>query len=160
MQKCICQRCLYAASHTEQVCMNLSPSAFRWQASALEALQNAAEDYLVKLFEDANLCCLHAKRVTIMPRDIQVSHHPALSAFLVFWLHFFHASAECFFCFVLSIFGLICKLSKSEDVHRLSCPFSVESPYSWCKERGCILVFHSLTLVGLSCRFLKHSLSP
>jgi len=52
--------------------MNLSPSAFRWQASALEALQNAAEDYLVKLFEDANLCCLHAKRVTIMPRDIQV----------------------------------------------------------------------------------------
>jgi histone H3/H4 len=55
-----------------QVCMNLSPSAFRWQASALEALQNAAEDYLVKLFEDANLCCLHAKRVTIMPRDIQV----------------------------------------------------------------------------------------
>jgi hypothetical protein len=53
--------------------MNLSPSAFRWQASALEALQNAAEDYLVKLFEDANLCCLHAKRVTIMPRDIQVS---------------------------------------------------------------------------------------
>jgi hypothetical protein len=59
--------------------MNLSPSAFRWQASALEALQNAAEDYLVKLFEDANLCCLHAKRVTIMPRDIQVSSPPCCS---------------------------------------------------------------------------------
>jgi histone H3-like centromeric protein A len=74
-----------------QVCMNLSPSAFRWQASALEALQNAAEDYLVKLFEDANLCCLHAKRVTIMPRDIQVSPLPCCSfktpAVLVFYFH-------------------------------------------------------------------------
>jgi len=39
---------------------------------ALEALQTAAEAYLVGLFEDANLCAIHAKRVTIQPRDIHV----------------------------------------------------------------------------------------
>ncbi|KAK4537333.1 hypothetical protein CDCA_CDCA12G3358 [Cyanidium caldarium] len=46
---------------------------FRWQASALEALQTAAEDYLVRLFEDSNLCAIHARRVTIMPRDIALA---------------------------------------------------------------------------------------
>ena len=42
----------------------------RFQASALIALQEAAEAYLVGLFEDANLCALHAQRTTIMPKDI------------------------------------------------------------------------------------------
>ena len=37
----------------------------RWQVEALMALQEAAEYYLVHLFEDANLCAIHAKRVTI-----------------------------------------------------------------------------------------------
>jgi len=45
----------------------------RWQAEALSALQNSAEAYLVHLFEDANLCAIHAKRVTIMPKDIQLA---------------------------------------------------------------------------------------
>jgi len=45
----------------------------RWQAEALTALQHAAEAYLVHLFEDANLCAIHAKRVTIMPKDIQLA---------------------------------------------------------------------------------------
>jgi histone H3/H4 len=40
----------------------------RFQAVALLALQEAAEAYLVSLFEDTNLCALHAKRVTIMPK--------------------------------------------------------------------------------------------
>jgi histone H3 len=42
----------------------------RWQSSALQALQEAAEAYLVSKFEDANLCAIHARRVTIMPRDL------------------------------------------------------------------------------------------
>ena len=37
------------------------------------ALQEAAEAYLVGLFEDTNLCAIHAKRVTIMPKDIQLA---------------------------------------------------------------------------------------
>lgn len=45
----------------------------RFQASALKCLQEAAESYLVKLFEDTNLCGIHAKRVTIMPKDIQLA---------------------------------------------------------------------------------------
>lgn len=45
----------------------------RFQSSALIALQEAAEAYLVGLFEDTNLCAIHAKRVTIMPRDMQLA---------------------------------------------------------------------------------------
>ena len=45
----------------------------RFQASAILALQEATEAYLVALFEDSNLCAIHAKRVTIMPRDIQLA---------------------------------------------------------------------------------------
>ena len=45
----------------------------RFQSHAVLALQEAAEAYLVGLFEDTNLCALHAKRVTIMPRDVQLA---------------------------------------------------------------------------------------
>jgi histone H3 len=46
---------------------------YRFQSSAVLALQEAAESYLVGLFEDTNLCAIHAKRVTIMPKDIQLA---------------------------------------------------------------------------------------
>jgi histone H3 len=45
----------------------------RFQSTAILALQEAAEAYLVGLFEDTNLCALHAKRVTIMPSDMQLA---------------------------------------------------------------------------------------
>jgi histone H3 len=45
----------------------------RFQSTAILALQEAAEAYLVGLFEDTNLCAIHAKRVTIMPKDIQLA---------------------------------------------------------------------------------------
>ena len=45
----------------------------RFEANTLIALQEAAEAYLVSLFEDTNLCGIHAKRVTIMPKDIQLA---------------------------------------------------------------------------------------
>ena len=45
----------------------------RFQSSAILALQEAAESYLVALFEDTNLCAIHAKRVTIMPKDMQLA---------------------------------------------------------------------------------------
>ena len=45
----------------------------RFQNSAISALQEAVEAYLVGLFEDTNLCAIHAKRITIMPRDIQLA---------------------------------------------------------------------------------------
>ena len=45
----------------------------RFQVSALAAIQEAAEAYLVSLFEDANLCAIHAKRVTVMVKDIALA---------------------------------------------------------------------------------------
>jgi histone H3/H4 len=50
-----------------------SQRALRWQGTAILALQEASEAHLVGLFEDANYCCIHAKRVTIMPRDLQLA---------------------------------------------------------------------------------------
>jgi histone H3 len=43
---------------------------FRFQASAITALQSATEAYVVGVLEDSNLCAMHAKRVTVMQRDI------------------------------------------------------------------------------------------
>uniref|UniRef100_A0A1A9WJ48 Core Histone H2A/H2B/H3 domain-containing protein n=1 Tax=Glossina brevipalpis TaxID=37001 RepID=A0A1A9WJ48_9MUSC len=45
----------------------------RFQSAAIGALQEASESYLVGLFEDTNLCAIHAKRVTIMPKHIQLA---------------------------------------------------------------------------------------
>jgi histone H3 len=45
----------------------------RFQSTAILALQEAAEAYLVGLFEDTNLCAIHAKRVTIQPKDMQLA---------------------------------------------------------------------------------------
>ena len=49
-------------------CIPRSGCVMRWVF-----LQEAAEAYLVGLFEDTNLCAIHAKRVTIMPKDIQLA---------------------------------------------------------------------------------------
>ena len=45
----------------------------RFQSVAILCLQEATEAYLVRLFDDANLCAIHARRVTIMPKDIQLA---------------------------------------------------------------------------------------
>jgi histone H3/H4 len=55
----------------------LSTSSFktdiRFQSSAVLALQEASEAYLVGLFEDTNLCAIHSKRVTIFPKDMALA---------------------------------------------------------------------------------------
>jgi len=56
-----------------EIQMSMSRVAFRWQGTAILALQEASEAHLVGLFEDANLCALHGKRVTIMPKDMQLA---------------------------------------------------------------------------------------
>ena len=48
-------------------------SEVRFQSAAIEALHEASEAYLTSLLEDTNLCAIHAKRVTIMPRDIKLA---------------------------------------------------------------------------------------
>ncbi|EAQ90928.1 hypothetical protein CHGG_02863 [Chaetomium globosum CBS 148.51] len=58
-----------------EIALQYQPSAeeLRWQSQAILALQEAAEAFLVHLFEDTNLCAIHAKRVTIMQKDIQLA---------------------------------------------------------------------------------------
>ena len=46
----------------------------RWTMGAVDALHEASEDYLITLLEDANLLTIHAKCVTLQPRDIQLAH--------------------------------------------------------------------------------------
>eukprot|EP00744_Colponema_vietnamica_P007761 GILI01011126.1.p1 GENE.GILI01011126.1~~GILI01011126.1.p1 ORF type:complete len:149 (-),score=12.89 GILI01011126.1:484-930(-) len=57
----------------KEIQQDFAKEQLRWQAEALLALQEAAEAYLVGLFEDTNLCAIHAKRVTIMPKDMQLA---------------------------------------------------------------------------------------
>ncbi|KAL0560289.1 hypothetical protein IC582_000689 [Cucumis melo] len=57
----------------KEVSNQLAPQITRWQAEALVALQEAAEDFLVHLFEDTMLCAIHAKRVTIMKKDFELA---------------------------------------------------------------------------------------
>ncbi|XP_008833298.1 histone H3-like centromeric protein A isoform X1 [Nannospalax galili] len=57
-----------------EICAKFSRGVdFYWQAQALLALQEAAEAFLVHLFEDAYLLSLHAGRVTLFPKDVQLA---------------------------------------------------------------------------------------
>ncbi|CAL8307286.1 unnamed protein product [Merluccius merluccius] len=56
-----------------EVCQAYSMKELRWQVYALTALQEAAEAFLVMVFSNANLCAIHAKRVTLFPRDMQLA---------------------------------------------------------------------------------------
>jgi histone H3-like centromeric protein A len=53
--------------------MSPADAGLRWQSQAIMALQEAAEAFMVHLFEDTNLCAIHAKRVTIMQKDMQLA---------------------------------------------------------------------------------------
>ena len=56
-----------------EIAQDLGKMSIRFQSGAIIALQEASEAYLVGLLEDSNLCAIHAKRVTIMPKDIQLA---------------------------------------------------------------------------------------
>ena len=57
---------------TREICQDFKKDA-NWQSTATLALQEATEAYFVGLNEDSNLCAIHGKRVTIMPKDIQLA---------------------------------------------------------------------------------------
>jgi len=56
-----------------EIAQDVSSRQLRFQNAAISALQEAAESYLVELFEDVNLCAIQTNRVTIMPKDIQLA---------------------------------------------------------------------------------------
>ena len=57
-----------------ELAQDMGKSQIHFQSGAIIALQEASEAYLVGLLKDSNLCAIHAKRVTIMPKDIQLAH--------------------------------------------------------------------------------------
>ncbi|KHJ91504.1 core histone H2A/H2B/H3/H4 [Oesophagostomum dentatum] len=67
------KRVIYECSVDKRRELNQTFTEIRITSSAVMALQEASEAYLVGLFEDTNLCAIHAKRVTIMPKDIQLA---------------------------------------------------------------------------------------
>ena len=67
------QRLVREIASDSEVILSPLCGKVRFQSAAIMALQEASEAYLVGLFEDSNLCAIHAKRVTIMPKDIQLA---------------------------------------------------------------------------------------
>jgi len=57
----------------KEIAQERSVQGLRFQSAALMALQEAAESFMVQLFEDTLLCAIHAKRVTIMPKDMNLA---------------------------------------------------------------------------------------
>ncbi|KIH45993.1 core histone H2A/H2B/H3/H4 [Ancylostoma duodenale] len=57
---------------TNKICAKREIDDLRWQSNGLLALQEAAEVYLTCMFEDSNLAAIHARRVTIMPKDMHL----------------------------------------------------------------------------------------
>ena len=56
-----------------EVATEVSSGDLRFQSAALKALQEGSEAYVVGLLEDSQLCTFHAKRVTLMPKDMQLA---------------------------------------------------------------------------------------
>ena len=73
IQKLPFQRLVREIAGNPKVILSPLCGKVRFQSLAIKALQEASEAYLVGLFEDTNLCAIHAKRVTIMPKDIQLA---------------------------------------------------------------------------------------
>ena len=57
----------------QEIAQGYGKTDLQFQSRAIMALQEVSEAYLVGLFEDANLCAIHAKHVTIMTKDIQLA---------------------------------------------------------------------------------------
>ena len=69
----LCSKLAFARLFREILYDDLAKKDMRVQASAILAAQEGSEAYVVGLLEDSNLCAIHGKRVTIMPKDIQLA---------------------------------------------------------------------------------------
>jgi len=88
----------------KEIAHERSSNGLRFQSSTLMALQEAAEAYIVQLFEDTNLCAIHAKRVTVMPKDMNLARRIRGDLFR-FWFFFSKHSClpQCTFSRIFSI---------------------------------------------------------
>ena len=58
-----------------EIALDMGKYDLCFQGCTIISLQEAAEAYIVGLMEDANICTIHAKWVTIMPKDMQLAWH-------------------------------------------------------------------------------------
>lgn len=56
----------------KDVCISKNIEPMRIQLGAIDAIRTSAEGFLISFFEDANIAAIHAGRVTVMPRDMQM----------------------------------------------------------------------------------------
>jgi len=52
---------------------SFSDNGIRWTEPSFETLQHATEGYIIGVFDDTNLCAIHVKRLTIMPKDMKLA---------------------------------------------------------------------------------------
>ena len=71
----LCSKLAFARLFREILYKDLCKLDMRVQASTIAAAQEGTEAYIVGLLEDSNLCAIHGRRVTIMPKDIQLARH-------------------------------------------------------------------------------------
>ena len=62
----------YRYIHNHYRLIDRSAPSLRFQSTAILALQEASESFLVTMFEDVNVCAIHAGRVTIQPKDMML----------------------------------------------------------------------------------------
>ncbi|NEJ84273.1 hypothetical protein GR268_48470 [Rhizobium leguminosarum] len=67
---------------TRQLTLEIKPG-HRWTKTAVDALQQAAEAFVVGVLEEANLCAIHGKRVTIMDRGTDYHTHTTHNTTLI-----------------------------------------------------------------------------
>ena len=67
---CMDQMSKVSAEAHVRIDIKMTNKEYRWQSDTIKSLQQTAEYYLVSLMDDANMCAIHAKRVTIIPKDI------------------------------------------------------------------------------------------
>ena len=91
-----------------------------FQVPAILTLQKAAEVYLVGALEDANLCAIHMKHITIMPKDIQLAQH-IHGEHLHYWKSFSPKSVS-FFLLVVGCVGF-CQYQGRNVVCNLLCVY-------------------------------------
>lgn len=67
---------VHSIPKVREIALSLVPvggESLRWQSQAIQALQESCEAFMVHLFEDTNLCAIHAKRITIQQKDVQLA---------------------------------------------------------------------------------------
>ena len=112
-----------------EICEKVCPRGdLRFQSAAINALQEAAEAYLVTLFEDSFLCTLHARRLTLMPQDMALARR--IRGENTAWWQDYMCWKSTNYCYFTEIFMLILTLHTRYDMLSFALSCNNKTP-SW-----------------------------